>query len=33
MKVHIERATDADGPPMLQLLRDAGLPVDGWSNT
>lgn len=29
MNVHIERASDADGPSILQLLRDAGLPIDG----
>lgn len=29
MNVHIERASDADGPSILQLLRGAGLPVDG----
>lgn len=29
MSVHIERASDADGPSVLQLLEDAGLPVDG----
>ena len=29
MTVHIERAVDADRPSILQLLRDAGLPVDG----
>ena len=27
--VQIERASDADGPSILQLLRDAGLPIDG----
>jgi amino-acid N-acetyltransferase len=25
----IERASDADGPSILQLLQDAGLPIDG----
>ena len=29
MKVHIERASDADGPSILQLLRNSGLPIDG----
>jgi N-acetylglutamate synthase-like GNAT family acetyltransferase len=29
MNVHIERASDADAPSILQLLRDAGLPIDG----
>jgi amino-acid N-acetyltransferase len=29
MNVHIERASDPDGPSILQLLRDAALPVDG----
>jgi amino-acid N-acetyltransferase len=29
MKVHIQQASDADGPSILQLLRDAALPVDG----
>jgi amino-acid N-acetyltransferase len=29
MHVTIERAAAADGPSILQLLRDAGLPVDG----
>ena len=29
MTVHIERALDADQPSILQLLRDAGLPIDG----
>jgi amino-acid N-acetyltransferase len=29
MNAHIERASDADGPSILQLLRDAGLLVDG----
>ena len=29
MNVHITRATGADGPSMLQLLRDSGLPIDG----
>ena len=29
MDVHLERATQDDGPSMLQLLRDSGLPVDG----
>jgi amino-acid N-acetyltransferase len=29
MNVHIERASDADGPSILQLLLDAGLPIDG----
>jgi amino-acid N-acetyltransferase len=29
MKVHIERASHADGPSILQLLREAGLPIDG----
>ena len=27
--VQIERASDADRPSVLQLLRDAGLPIDG----
>ena len=29
MTVHIERALAADGPSILQLLREAGLPIDG----
>jgi amino-acid N-acetyltransferase len=29
MNVHIERASGADGPSILQLLRDSGLPIDG----
>ena len=29
MKMQIERASEADGPSILQLLRDAGLPIDG----
>jgi amino-acid N-acetyltransferase len=29
MSVHIQRAFDADVPSILQLLRDAKLPVDG----
>jgi N-acetylglutamate synthase-like GNAT family acetyltransferase len=29
MNVHITRASDADGPSILQLLRDSGLPIDG----
>ncbi len=29
MRVHIERASEADGPSILQLLRDARLPIDG----
>jgi amino-acid N-acetyltransferase len=29
MNVHIERASDADGPSILQLLRDSGLPIEG----
>jgi N-acetylglutamate synthase-like GNAT family acetyltransferase len=29
MNVHITRASEADGPSMLQLLRDSGLPIDG----
>ena len=29
MDVRIERASDADGPSILQLLQGAGLPVDG----
>lgn len=31
MNVHIERASEADGPSILQLLREAGLPIDGLS--
>lgn len=27
--VLIERASDADGPSILQLLQEAGLPIDG----
>jgi amino-acid N-acetyltransferase len=27
--VQVERAFDADGPSILQLLRDAGLPIEG----
>ena len=29
MNVHIEPASDADGPSILQLLLEAGLPIDG----
>jgi N-acetylglutamate synthase-like GNAT family acetyltransferase len=29
MGVHITRASEADGPSILQLLRDSGLPIDG----
>jgi amino-acid N-acetyltransferase len=29
MNVRIEPASDLDGPPILQLLRDAALPADG----
>lgn len=29
MNVHITRAAEADGPSILQLLRDSGLPIDG----
>ena len=29
MDVHITRASEADGPSILQLLRDNGLPIDG----
>ena len=29
MNVQITRASDADGPSILQLLRDSGLPIDG----
>jgi N-acetylglutamate synthase-like GNAT family acetyltransferase len=29
MDVHITRASEADGPSMLQLLRASGLPIDG----
>lgn len=29
MNVHITRASEADAPSMLQLLRDSGLPIDG----
>jgi N-acetylglutamate synthase-like GNAT family acetyltransferase len=29
MNVHITRASEADGPSVLQLLRDSGLPIDG----
>jgi amino-acid N-acetyltransferase len=29
MNVYIERASKADSPSILQLLRDAGLPIDG----
>jgi amino-acid N-acetyltransferase len=29
MNMHIHRASAADGPSILQLLRDAGLPIDG----
>jgi amino-acid N-acetyltransferase len=29
MNVHIERASDADGLSILQLLREAELPIDG----
>jgi hypothetical protein len=29
MNVHITRASEADGPSLLQLLRDSGLPIDG----
>jgi hypothetical protein len=27
--VQIERASVGDGPSILQLLREAGLPIDG----
>lgn len=29
MDVQIERASDADRPSILRLLRDSGLPIDG----
>ena len=29
MNVYITRASEADGPSMLQLLGDSGLPIDG----
>lgn len=29
MNVHITRASDTDGPAILQLLRDSGLPIEG----
>lgn len=29
MNLHITRASEADGPSILQLLRDSGLPSDG----
>ena len=29
MDVHIDRASAADAPAVLQLLRNAGLPIDG----
>jgi N-acetylglutamate synthase-like GNAT family acetyltransferase len=29
MDVHITRASEADGPSILQLLRASGLPIDG----
>jgi hypothetical protein len=29
MNAHIQRASDADGSSILQLVRDAGLLVDG----
>jgi amino-acid N-acetyltransferase len=29
MTGHIEKASDADTPSILQLLGDAGLPIDG----
>ncbi len=29
MNVHITRASQADRPSILQLLRDSGLPIDG----
>ncbi len=29
MNVQIERASDADGPSILQLLQASGLPIDG----
>jgi N-acetylglutamate synthase-like GNAT family acetyltransferase len=29
MNVHITRASEADGPSILQLLRNSGLPIDG----
>jgi N-acetylglutamate synthase-like GNAT family acetyltransferase len=32
MKVHITRASEADGPSILQLLRDSGLPTDGLAD-
>ena len=32
MNVRITRASDADGPSILQLLRDSGLPIDGLTD-
>lgn len=29
MNAHVTRASDADRPSILQLLRDSGLPLDG----
>jgi amino-acid N-acetyltransferase len=29
MNVHITRASEADAPSILQLLRNSGLPIDG----
>jgi N-acetylglutamate synthase-like GNAT family acetyltransferase len=29
MNVHITRASETDGPSILQLLQDSGLPIDG----
>lgn len=29
MNIHITRASGADGPSILQLLRESGLPIDG----
>ena len=32
MNAHVERATAADAPAILQLLRDAELPIDGLTD-
>jgi N-acetylglutamate synthase-like GNAT family acetyltransferase len=32
VNVRITRASEADGPSMLQLLREAGLPIDGLAD-
>jgi N-acetylglutamate synthase-like GNAT family acetyltransferase len=32
MNVHSTRASKADGPSILQLLRDSGAPTDGLAD-